>query len=157
MTRPGRHLKDLGPIYILALLKSDHVYTRDQGSAELALNISQCPTADYQQYVTIVIVHLWDDEYNIGDPRHLLRYPGLGFRLCCPYPICRVRKHLPSSHNNKKTLFRTGHWRWALAAGAIITLPGLAIMIGSVREREKLDFPSLLLFVKRLGKKRFSK
>ena len=113
MTRPGRHLKDLGPIYILALLKSDHVYTRDQGSAELALNISQCSTAGYQQYVTIVIVHLWDDEYNIGDPRHLLRYPGLGFRLCGPYPICRVRKHLPSSHNDKKISFQD----WPLEVG----------------------------------------
>ena len=102
MTRPGRHLKDLGPINILPLHKSDHVYTRDQGSAELALNISHCSLADYQQYVTIVIVHLWDHEYNIGDPRHPLRYPGLGFRLCCPYPICRVRKHFPSSHNDKK-------------------------------------------------------
>ena len=29
-------------------------------------------------------------------------------------------------------LFRDGHVNWAVAAGLIITLPGLAIMIGSV-------------------------
>ena len=43
----------------------------------------------------------------------------------------------PHLTTTKKHIFRTGHWKWALAAGAIITLPGLAIMIGSVRKKTK--------------------
>ena len=43
----------------------------------------------------------------------------------------------PHLTTTKKHIFRTGHWKWALAAGAIITLPGLAIMIGSVKKKTK--------------------
>ena len=40
---------------------------------------------------------------------------------------------------------RTGHWNWALAAFAIITLPGLAIIIGLVGHSHisPILFPSL--------------
>ena len=42
---------------------------------------------------------------------------------------------------------RTGHWNWALAAFAIITLPGLAIIIGLVSQSvSQSDFTHSILY-----------
>ena len=46
----------------------------------------------------------------------------------------------------ERSCTRTGHVKWAIAAAAIITLPGLAIMVGMVGFQISLEFspPSCL-------------
>ena len=46
--------------------------------------------------------------------------------------------------------YRTGHIKWAVAAGAIITLPGLAIMIGLVSKSSTQQRSSFDLYCTRL-------